>query len=67
MRFLMDDADIPDTNLAETQKSLQEIRDLPATLLKTRGMERQFPRHSLGREGGPEVPLTDFFLTYIYE
>lgn len=33
-RFLMDDASIPDPNLAETQIALQEIRDLPAALLK---------------------------------
>jgi hypothetical protein len=36
--FLMDDTSMdsmPDPKLAETQKVLQEIRDLPATLLKT--------------------------------
>jgi hypothetical protein len=31
----MDNASKPDKNLAKTQKALQEIRDLPATLLKT--------------------------------
>ena len=31
-----------------------------------RGTERQFPRHSLGRGGGPEVPLTDFFFLSIF-
>ena len=30
----MDDGSIPDPNLAKTQKALQEIRDLPAALLK---------------------------------
>ena len=30
----MDDVSIPDPKLAEIQKALQEIRDLPATLLK---------------------------------
>ena len=30
----MDDTSIPDPNLAKTQKALQEIRDLPAALLK---------------------------------
>ena len=30
----MDDTSIPSPNLAETQKTLQEIRDLPAALLK---------------------------------
>ena len=30
----MDDASIPVPNLAEIQKALQEIRDLPATLVK---------------------------------
>ena len=30
----MDDVSIPDPNLAEIQKALQEIRDLLATLLK---------------------------------
>ena len=30
----MDDAPMPDPNLAKTEKALQEIRDLPAALLK---------------------------------
>ena len=33
-RFLMDDASVLDPNVAKTQKALQEIRDLPAALLK---------------------------------
>ena len=33
-RFLMDDAPILDSNLAQTPKALQEIRNLPAALLK---------------------------------
>ena len=34
MCFLMDNASIPDPNLATSQKVLQDIRDLPAALLK---------------------------------
>ena len=33
---------------------------------KSRGTERQLPRHWLGREGGLEELLTDFFPTYIF-
>jgi hypothetical protein len=31
-----------------------------------RGTERQLPRHALGREGGPKMPLTIFFEIYIF-
>ena len=48
---------------AGTESSESWSESYPRTLSKPRGTERQFLRHSLGRGGGPEVPLTDFFFS----